>query len=358
MQLNLHLLRIFHRVALRQSFSRASEDLFISQPAVSKAVRELEHLLELPLIERGAGGPRGSKGVRLTESGAALFDHARGIFALERAAVEDIDLRIKLRRGTLTLGASTTIASYWLPPTLGRFAESYPLASPRVVVGNTHEVVEQLLDCRVDLALVEGHVDDPRIDVAHWRDDEMVIVVPMDFAARCGLSVEEGAHGRSGRRDASAMPDVGLAEPVARPDRSFAAPIAEPMAAPFVAPIAAPITEPFAAPIEALRHARWIVREEGSGTGEASAAQLAALEIVPQERLEVGSNEAIARMVAAGMGVAILPRVAIDDLVALKRLAILSVTPGKPLLRPLYRLTLRDRPKSPVAASFEALLDA
>jgi molybdate transport repressor ModE-like protein len=294
MQLNLHLLRIFHRVALRQSFSRASEDLFISQPAVSKAVRELEHLLELPLIERGAGGPRGSKGVRLTESGAALFDHARGIFALERAAVEDIDLRIKLRRGTLTLGASTTIASYWLPPTLGRFAESYPLASPRVVVGNTHEVVEQLLDCRVDLALVEGHVDDPRIDVAHWRDDEMVIVVPMDFSAG----------------------------------------------------------------IDRLRTARWIVREEGSGTGEASAAQLAALDIVPQERLEVGSNEAIARMVAAGMGVAILPRVAIEDLVALKRLAILSVTPGKPLLRPLYRLTLRDRPKSPVAASFEALLDA
>jgi molybdate transport repressor ModE-like protein len=294
MQLNLHLLRIFHRVALRQRFSRASEDLFISQPAVSKAVRELEHLLELPLIERGAGGPRGSKGVRLTESGAALFDHARGIFALERAAVEDIDLRIKLRRGTLTLGASTTIASYWLPPTLGRFAESYPLASPRVVVGNTHEVVEQLLDCRVDLALVEGHVDDPRIDVAHWRDDEMVIVVPMDFSAG----------------------------------------------------------------IDRLRTARWIVREEGSGTGEASAAQLAALEIVPQERLEVGSNEAIARMVAAGMGVAILPRVAIEDLVALKRLAILSVTPGKPLLRPLYRLTLRDRPKSPVAASFEALLDA
>jgi molybdate transport repressor ModE-like protein len=294
MQLNLHLLRIFHRVALRQSFSRASEDLFISQPAVSKAVRELEHLLELPLIERGAGGPRGSKGVRLTESGAALFDHARGIFALERAAVEDIDLRIKLRRGTLTLGASTTIASYWLPPTLGRFAESYPLASPRVVVGNTHEVVEQLLDCRVDLALVEGHVDDPRIDVAHWRDDEMVIVVPMDFSAG----------------------------------------------------------------IDRLHTARWIVREEGSGTGEASAAQQAALEIVPQERLEVGSNEAIARMVAAGMGVAILPRVAIEDLVALKRLAILSVTPGKPLLRPLYRLTLRDRPKSPVAASFEALLDA
>ncbi|NYE26512.1 LysR substrate-binding domain-containing protein [Pigmentiphaga litoralis] len=337
MQLNLHLLRIFHRVALRQSFSRASEDLFISQPAVSKAVRELEHLLELPLIERGAGGPRGSKGVRLTESGAALFDHARGIFALERAAVEDIDLRIKLRRGTLTLGASTTIASYWLPPTLGRFAESYPLASPRVVVGNTHEVVEQLLDCRVDLALVEGHVDDPRIDVAHWRDDEMVIVVPMDFAARCDLPAEEGAHGDTGRRK-NAHGDTGPRDASATADLSSA--------------------EPFAAPIEPLRHARWIVREEGSGTGEASAAQLAALDIVPQERLEVGSNEAIARMVAAGMGVAILPRVAIEDLVALKRLAILSVTPGRPLLRPLYRLTLRDRPKSPVAASFEALLDA
>lgn len=341
MQLNLHLLRIFHRVALRQSFSRASEDLFISQPAVSKAVRELEHLLELPLIERGAGGPRGSKGVRLTESGAALFDHARGIFALERAAVEDIDLRIKLRRGTLTLGASTTIASYWLPPYLGRFAESYPLASPRVVVGNTHEVVEQLLDCRVDLALVEGHVDDPRIEVAHWRDDEMVVVVPMDFA---GTKTDEmtddpaddlsddltGTHPRKdARNDRQQEHRAGSRSDTAAKTRHR---------------------------LDQLRDARWIVREAGSGTGEATATQLSALDIVPRDRLEVGSNEAIARMVAAGMGVAILPRVAIDDLVALKRLAILVVTPGQPLLRPLYRLALRDRPRSPIAASFEVML--
>ncbi|WP_420226353.1 LysR substrate-binding domain-containing protein [Pigmentiphaga litoralis] len=345
MQLNLHLLRIFHRVALRQSFSRASEDLFISQPAVSKAVRELEHLLELPLIERGAGGPRGSKGVRLTESGAALFDHARGIFALERAAVEDIDLRIKLRRGTLTLGASTTIASYWLPPTLGRFAESYPLASPRVVVGNTHEVVEQLLDCRVDLALVEGHVDDPRIDVAHWRDDEMVIVVPVDFEEAGDAAMWAGPGDARPTGDAATWGHPSAAR-------------ATDDAAMWSDPSDAKPNPVQATRIEQLRDARWIVREEGSGTGEASAAQLAALAIEPRERLEVGSNEAIARMVAAGMGVAILPRVAIEDLVALKRLAILSVTPGRPLLRPLYRLTLRDRPKSPVAASFEALLDS
>ena len=67
MNINLHLLRIFFTVAEQKSFSRAAELLFISQPAVSRAVRELEHQLGLPLIERGAGGARSGKGMRLTE---------------------------------------------------------------------------------------------------------------------------------------------------------------------------------------------------------------------------------------------------------------------------------------------------
>lgn len=298
MHLNLHLLRIFFTVATRKSFSRASEDLYVSQPAVSKAVRELENLLGLPLIERGAGGPRGARGVRLTESGAALFDHARGIFALERAAVEDIDLRIKLRRGTLTLGASTTIASYWLPPYLARFAADFPLAAPKIVVGNTHEIVEQLLDCRVDLALVEGDVDDPRIQVEHWRNDEMMIVVAPDVA----FPHDEGVY------------------------------------------------------LNWLQEQRWIVREDGSGTRDAVRRHLTRLGIDVANVLEVGSNEAIARMVSGGVGVSMLPKVVIEDLVLLDRLKVMVLSTDVSLLRPLYRLVLKDRPRSPLAAEFETLL--
>src|SRR5438309_11871436 len=125
MHINLHLLRIFCAVAEHKSFSRAADTLFVSQPAVSKAVRELERQLELPLLERGAAG---AKGVRLTANGAALFDHGRGIFALERAAAEDIRARVGLKRGRLAVGASTTIAGYWLPP----YAAAYRSEERRV----------------------------------------------------------------------------------------------------------------------------------------------------------------------------------------------------------------------------------
>ncbi len=125
--MNLHLLRLFVAVAESGSFSRAAEGLWISQPAVSKGIRELEHQLDLTLIERGTG-----KGFRLTEAGASLLTHARGIFAMERAALDDVRARVGVQRGSLTIGASTTVASYWLPPYVAAFCAAYPAVVPRV----------------------------------------------------------------------------------------------------------------------------------------------------------------------------------------------------------------------------------
>src|ERR1700724_1964214 len=108
MQINLHLLRVFFAVAERRSFSRAAEALFVSQPAVSKAVRELEHQLDLPL--------------------------------LERAASEDISARVGLKRGRLPVGASSTIAGYWLPPYAAEFFRKFPSIELKIGVGNTQMV--------------------------------------------------------------------------------------------------------------------------------------------------------------------------------------------------------------------------
>ncbi|WP_339457512.1 LysR family transcriptional regulator [Pseudomonas sp. EA_65y_Pfl1_P120] len=83
MSINLHLLRIFFNVAQERSFSKAAERLYISQPAVSKAVRELEEQLGLPLVERGILGPKNSRRVILTDSGSSLYGHAYAIFELE-----------------------------------------------------------------------------------------------------------------------------------------------------------------------------------------------------------------------------------------------------------------------------------
>lgn len=292
MAMNLHLLRLFVAVAEAGSFSRAAEGLWISQPAVSKGIRELEHQLDLTLIERGAG-----KGFRLTEAGASLLTHARGIFAMEQVALDDVRARVGVQRGSLTVGASTTVASYWLPPYVAAFCSAYPAVVPRVMVGNTQWVCEQLLECRIDLALVEGRVDEERIEVIEWKADALTIVV---------------------------APAADLPRP--------------------------------ALTAESLAQRDWILREPGSGTRQATEALCEAHGIAARPWMEMASNEAIARTVASGVGISMLPRVVVADMVALGALRELNL-PGAVLSRPLYRLRLKNRPLAPAALKMVELLE-
>ena len=298
--MNLHLLRIFAAVAEQRSFSRAASALFISQPAVSKAVQQLEHQLDLSLIERGAGGPRGARGVRLTESGQALFEHARGIFALERAAAEEVRARVGLQRGRLSVGASTTIAGYWLPAYAAEFTRQFPAIQLQIRVGNTQAVGRALIDCEVDVALVEGQVNDPRIVATHWRDDELQIIAP---------------------------PHAALAQR-RRPS------------------------------VKELNGQVWLVREPGSGTREVTDRLLRTQGIEPERTIEFGSNEGIARAVAAGLGIAMLPVRAVRELLHMRELR--TLTPIHPsaraLTRPLLLLQLRERPASALVRAFCELL--
>jgi len=299
--MNLHLLRIFAAVAEHRSFSRAAGALFISQPAVSKAVQQLEHQLDLSLIERGAGGPRSARGVRLTDAGQALFEHARGIFALERAAAEEVRARVGLQRGRLGVGASTTIAGYWLPAYAAEFSRQFSNIQLQIRVGNTQAVGRALIDCEIDLALVEGEVNDPRIVASHWRDDELQIIAPPDAAL-------------PRRRSAS---------------------------------------------LNELNAQVWVVREHGSGTREVTDRLMRTQGIEPQRLIEFGSNEGIARAVAAGLGVAMLPVLTVRELVRMGELR--TLTPVRcslpALTRPLQLLQLKERPPSALVRAFCALLN-
>lgn len=292
--MNLHHLRVFFAVAEHRSFSRAAGALFISQPAVSKAVREFEHQLQLPLLERGGSGARGSKGVRLTESGQALFDHARGIFALEHAAAEEVRARIGLKIGRIIVGASTTIAGYWLPPFLATFARQHPAVQIQIRVGNTQAVGQALINCEVDLALVEGAVSDPRIVPTHWRDDRLQIIA----SANAPL-----ARGRSLR-------------------------------------------------VKELNREIWLLRETGSGTREVTDRLMRAHQIEPERTIELGSNEGIARAVAAGLGIAMLPACVVRELVRMGEVKALPLSRPPGLMRPLFLLQLKERPSSPLVRGF------
>src|SRR5579859_54892 len=112
MPLNLHLLRIFAAVATCENFSLAAETLYISQPAVSKGLQELERQLGTTLLDRSG------RKVVLTEAGTLLYHHAQQIFALERAAETALEQLHGLECGQLALGASHMIGTYLLPPIL------------------------------------------------------------------------------------------------------------------------------------------------------------------------------------------------------------------------------------------------
>jgi DNA-binding transcriptional LysR family regulator len=297
MRVNLNLLRIFAAVAEHRSFSRAAETLFISQPAVSKAVRELERQLDLPLLEREAGGGRG---VRPTESGLALLEHARGIFALERAAAEDIRARVGLRRGRLTIGASTTVAGYWLPPYVAEFMAALPATELEIQTANTRTVSRALIECQMDLALVEGAVDDPRILVTHWRDEPLCVI----------------AHAASAL---ARKPSPTLGE---------------------------------------LNRQTWLTREPGSGTRDVTEQVTAACRIAPERRIVFGSNEGIARAVAAGLGVAMLPMRVVKELSSAGAVVQVRLPAGPLPSRPLYLLQLKERPLSPLARAFIEAIQA
>jgi DNA-binding transcriptional LysR family regulator len=297
MSLNLHLLRLFATVARHQSFSRAAEALHLSQPAVSKGVRDFEAQVGSRLLERGAGG------VSLTEAGSLLMRHAQSLFAAERAAEEELAALRGLRRGTLAIGASTTVATYQLPPILGLFHKRHPGIELRLTSANTRAVADLLIARELDVALVEGPVEEPGIEVAPWREEEMVLI---------------------------AAPDHRLAQ--------AAAPLAKKALA------------------QELAQEIVIVREPGSGTRDVALTAFETHRITPREILEVGSTEAIKQIVAGGLGVAIVSAAAAADQIALGKLVTIRAE-GFAVRRMLTRLRLPARQPSAPAAAFEALLD-
>ena len=291
MSLNLHQLRIFAAVLQHRGFSRAAVALRISQPAVSKSVRELETQLGTLLIDRD------TTPLRPTDAGQLLLARASELFAVERSAEEELRALAGVERGVLRIAASTTIATYLLPELLARFRGRHPGVTLHVASANTRDVARALLRRRVDVALVEGPVDDARLEILAWRVDDLVVIAP-------------AAHPLVTRRT------VTLAD---------------------------------------LATESFIVRERGSGTRRVAEDALATLGVSLMVSLELGSTEAIKQAVAAGLGLAIVSRAAVADEVAVRRLAVLPIR-GVRLTRDLTELRLAGRPISAAASAFHGML--
>src|SRR5215467_3020815 len=171
--MNLHYLRIFLSVAEHEHVTRASEELILSQSAVTKTVQLLEREVGLKLIERHG------RGVVLTHAGRVLRDYARRLFALEHEMEEALVILQEAEIGEVTIGAGMTMGVYFLPPIIANFRACYPRVNLHLAILNSHEVVEQTLNWKVDIGLVEGDILPlpPGLQVEVLAHDELVLVV-------------------------------------------------------------------------------------------------------------------------------------------------------------------------------------
>lgn len=240
-----HKLKVFCTVAETKSFSKASEIIHLTQPAVSLQIQALEEIYGARLFDRS------NNTVVLTRAGNLLYKYAREILALYSSVEKEIGEITGLVKGSLSLGASTTIANYLLPPVISAFRKKYPKIKVNLQVGNTKAVVDFLNSGTIDIGLVEGEIQRQKIVVEKLLVDELVLIMAP-------------VHPWADRRDIS---------------------------------------------ISELTQEPFIIREEGSGTRQMIEKNLAKQGLSLQDlmiSLVLGSTEAIKSAVEDGMGVSII----------------------------------------------------
>ena len=175
MPINLDLYRIFLTVADNRSFSKAARALYISQPAVSQSIAQLESRLACPLFVRT---PRG---VELTEEGSALYQYISKAMGFVTSGEEHLSSLRGLRRGSLRIGAGDTISHHFLLPHLRCFHEQYPEIQIEVTNRTSSETLDLLRTGRVDIGLINLPVDDdPALHFTPCADIHDVFVASED----------------------------------------------------------------------------------------------------------------------------------------------------------------------------------
>ncbi|GJE54869.1 MULTISPECIES: LysR family transcriptional regulator [Methylobacterium] len=283
-------LRIFVAVAEREHVTRAAEALNLVQSAVSTAIGNIEGRHATKLFHRVG------RGIELTEAGRVFLIEARAVLARAEAAELVLADLSGLRRGTLSLFASQTTASDWLPRHLVAFRRAHPEIVVRLSVGNTAEAAHAVREGIAELGFVEGGVEDPTLASTTVAKDQLVLVVAPDhpFAAAGALSPED------------------------------------------------------------LAEAEWVLREAGSGTRSVFEDALAAVGVAPARlkvMLELPSNEAVRAAVEAGGGAAMLSQTVVAA--SLRAGTLVEAAFALPT-RPFRVLRHKERYRSRVA---DALLD-
>ena len=282
-------LQVFHAVAKQLSFTKAADVLFMTQPAVTFQIKQLEEHFNTRLFDRGHGR------IALTPAGEVVLGYAERILGLS----SELDVRLSELSGeiggSLIVGASTTIAEFLLPTILGEFKSTYPSVRPRLVVGNSESIENRLIEHTIDIGFIESLSHEPSLECDVCCDDELVVICHPRF-------------------------------PLARHKELT--------------------------PQKLLEHP-YISREPGSGTREFTESYLKGSGIVLEQMnvvMELGSPIALNSVVETGLGFAIASRASITKE---QRLGDLVAIPLKPrLIRTLSMVYLKEKFRSRLVATF------
>ncbi len=165
-------LKVFRVVARHLNFTRAAEELLLTQPAVTQQIKALEDEYGVPLFDRSGGR------ISLTTAGAALLPYAEQLKSLSDEAFEVVISTAGSHAGALALGASQTIAQYLLPNFVAAFLREQPRVAVTAISGNTDEMLEAVAVHRIQIALIEGPGMRKDLHLESFMEDQMVLVVP------------------------------------------------------------------------------------------------------------------------------------------------------------------------------------
>jgi DNA-binding transcriptional LysR family regulator len=169
-------LRILKAIAAEGSFKRAADSLYVSQPAVSLQVQNLERSLAVPLFDRGG------RRAQLTEAGHLLLEYGDRILSLCQETCRAIEDLQNLQGGTLIVGASQTTGTYLLPRMIGQFRQRYPEVAVQLHVHSTRRTAWAVANGQIDLAIIGGEIPpelQESLEVAPYAEDELALIMPI-----------------------------------------------------------------------------------------------------------------------------------------------------------------------------------
>jgi DNA-binding transcriptional LysR family regulator len=254
-------LQVFLSVAKHLSYTRAAEEINLSQPSVSVRMRQLEHYLGSKLFEQLG------KKVALTEAGQLLIPYATRVIA----AMEDLRHAVGelqgLERGSLRIGASTTPGMYLVPQTIAHFKHRYPKIEVHLAVKDTRQIEEGVIQNEFDFGFVGSHLAGDAVDVFPWLTDQIVLVVAPKHRLARKKSVK----------------------------------------------------------LEDLRKERFILREPGSATRAAIFSHLQKSDLEMETIMEMENPESVKKAVQSGLGIAFISKFAVETELKAKTLVNVQV---------------------------------